>query len=157
MDDISYTYHDLLHIYIQTRRGDHIHSDFKDYYAKLLELLGPLFEVDFSAASPSRGPLWMLFYSAVNSYLSLRTPWSNFLEAGLIVQKIKQLGPQGEQIFQLSEQIEDATRRSREAHLQLLDELFISIYGSRDLVVTSQDLKARGFDDTKKPQIEDYW
>jgi hypothetical protein len=46
---------------------------------------------------------------------------------------------------------------SREAHLQLLYELFECIYGKRDLVVTSQDLQAKGFDDSNEPRMADYW
>lgn len=155
--DFRYDYRQLVLTYIQTMRNDHIHADFKNYYARLLTLLEQVFEVDFSSPPSSQRALWMLFQATVSSYLSLRTPWSNFLEAGLIVKRIEQLGSQGEKIFQLSTQIEELEQSSREAHLQLIYELFERIYGKRDLVVTSQDLKARGFDDSKEPQITDYW
>jgi hypothetical protein len=99
----------------------------------------------------------MLFRATVKSYLRLTTPFSGFLEAGLIVGKIEQLGPQGETIFRLNNNIEELTEKSGETHLQLLYDLFTAIYGKRDLIVTTHDLKARGFDDSKEPRIEDYW
>jgi hypothetical protein len=157
MDESTYDYRELVQTYIQTERKDHPHAAFEQYYARLLTLLERVFEVDFSSPPSSQGALWMLFQATVRSYVSLRTPWSNFLEAGLIVQKIEQLGPQGEKIFQLSKHIEELTQSSRDAHLQLIHDLFTCVYGKRDLVVTSQDLKARGFDDSKEPQISDYW
>lgn len=153
----DYDYHELMQTYIQTERKDYPHPDFQKYYARLLALLAQMFEVDFSSPPPSQHALWMLFQATVRSYVSLRTPWSNFLEAGLIVQKIEQLGSQGEKICQLSKQIEELTQSSREAHLQLIYDLFTCVYGKRDLIVTSQDLKARGFDDAKEPHLRDYW
>ena len=156
-DDDRYDYHKLVQTYIETKRHDHPHADFKNYYTELLTLLEQLFGVDFSSPPAPQRTLWMLFQATVHSYLKLGTPWSNFLETGLIVHKIEQLGSQRERIFQLSKQIDELTQSSREAHLQLIYDLFISIYGERDLVVTAQDLKAKGFDDAKKPRIEDYW
>lgn len=153
----SYDYRKLIQTYIQSRRNDHIHPDFKNYYTGLLTQLEQLFEVDFSSPPSSQHALWMLFRATIDSYLSLRTPWSHFLEAGLLVQKIEALGSQGEKIFSYSKQIEEVTQTSRELHLQVLSDLFECMYGKRDLVVTSQDLTARGFDPSKEPQITDYW
>lgn len=158
MDDISsYNYIELIHTYIQTQRDDHRSPGFKEYYTELLTQLEQLFEVDFASPPPSQLALWMLFRATIDSYLSLRTPWSNFLEAGLLVQKIKALGSQGERIFSCSDQIGGITQTSRELHLQLIYDLFACIYGKRDLVVTSQDLAARGFDTSKEPQAADEW
>lgn len=133
-----------------------MHQDFKTYYTQLLALLEQLFGVDF-AAPPEPAALWMLFMATVDSYLSIRTPWSSFLEEGLIIRKVEALGPQGGNMFRLSQQIQDLSEANREAHLQLLYALFERIYGKHDLVVTSQDLQAKGFDDTKEPKIIDYW
>jgi hypothetical protein len=158
MDDgASYDYRELIQTYIQTQRNDRRHPAFKNYYTGLLTQLEQMFEVDFASPPSSQLALWRLFRTTVASYLSLRTPWSGFLEAGLIVQKIKDLGSQGEKIFLQSTQIEEGTQTSRELHLQLLSDLFECIYGKRDLVVTSQDLAARGFDTSKEPQAADYW
>lgn len=153
----SYGYRELIQTYIQTQRNDHIHPDFKNYYTGLLTQLEQLFEVNFASPPSSGHALWMLFRATVASYLSLRTPLSGFLEAGLLVRKIEALGSQGEHIFPRSRQIEEITQTSRELHLQLLSDLFECIYGKRDLVVTSQDLASRGFDISKEPQVADYW
>lgn len=147
----SYDYRELIQTYIQIQRNAHRDSEFKNYYRELLTQLEQLFEVDFASPLPSQLALWMLFQATVASYLSLRTPWSDFLEAGLIVGKLNDLGSQEEKIFQLSDHIAQLTQTSRETHLQLLSDLFECIYGKRDLVVTSQDLAARGFDTSKVP------
>ena len=152
----SYDYRELIQTYIQTQRNDHRHPDFKNYYTELLTQLEQLFEVDFSSPPSSQRALWMLFRATIDSYLSLRTPWNRFLEAGLLVQKIEALGSEGEKIFTCSKQIEEVTQTSRELHLQLLSDLFECMYGKRDLVVTSQELTAIGFDPSKEPQITDY-
>jgi hypothetical protein len=160
-----YDYRKLVKIYIETQREHHPNLDFKQYYAGLLASLEQFFDVALSSP-PSKPPpgsppaglaLWMLFRATVRSYLRLTTPFSGFLEAGLIIRMIEQLGPQGETIFRLDNNIVELTKKSEETHLQLLYELFTAIYGKRDLVVTSQDLKAKGFDDSKEPRIQDYW
>lgn len=157
MDDISYNYIELIHTYLQTQRNDHRHPDSKNYYTGLLTQLEQLFGVDFASPPPSQLALWMLFRATGASYLSLRTPGSGFLEGGLIVQKIEALGSQGEQMLSSLKQIEEITQTSRELHLQLLYDLFEGIYGKRDLVVTPQELAARGFDTSKAPQEADDW
>jgi hypothetical protein len=98
----------------------------------------------------------MLFRATVDSYLSLRTPWSHFLEEGLIVRTLEEQSDQGETIFHLSDQIAHLTSASREAHLQLVYDLFERIFGKRELVVTSRDLRAQGFDDDNKPEVRDW-
>ncbi|GAB3660051.1 hypothetical protein GCM10027589_21530 [Actinocorallia lasiicapitis] len=40
--------------------------------------------------------LFRLFSSAAESFLGIRTPWSGYLEAGLLHQKLKQTGVTGE-------------------------------------------------------------
>jgi hypothetical protein len=152
----AYGYQDLIRVYIETQRKDS-HPDFKNYYTGLLTHLEQLFEINFASPPSTQRALSMLFRTTIDSYLSLRTPWSGFLEAGLIVKKIQALGPQGEEIFSHSDQIEETTQTSREHHLQLLFHLCEAIYGKRDRVVTSQELAARGFDTSKEPRIEDYW
>ena len=153
----SYGYRELIQTYIQTQRNNHIHPDFKNHYSGLLTQLEQLFEVDFASPPSSGLALWILFQATIASYLSLRTPWSGFLEVGLIVKKIRDLGSQGEKILPQITQIEEVTQTSQELHLHLLSDLFECIYGKRDLVVTSQDLAARSFDTSKEPQAADYW
>jgi hypothetical protein len=156
MTDRTYDYRALVQTYLETERND-VHPDVKVYYRKLLALLEQCFGIHLAQPPPAQGALWMLFRSTVHSYLSLRTPWSHFLEEGLIVRQLDDLGAQGQAIFQRSDQIAQLTKASREAHLQLLYDLFECIYGKQELVVTSHDLRAKGFDDAQKPDPTDYY
>ena len=129
MDSDSFNYLDLIHTYIETRKSHHIHPDFKDYYGELLTHLEQLFQIDFSVSPPGRSGIAMYFRAAIDSYLSLRTPGSNFLEAGLIFKQIDALGSQGEAILPLNREIEELTQKNRELHLQFIYTLFECAYG----------------------------
>lgn len=154
MTDHQYTYQDLVLTYIETRRTD-LHPAAKAHYARLLALLEQSFGVKLTSPPAAQAALGMLFRATVDSYLSLRTPWSHFLEEGLIVRQLEDLGTRGQTIFQRSDQIAQLTHASREAHLQLLYDLFECIFGKQELIVTSGDLRAKGFDDANKPQMTD--
>ena len=153
MDDRSYDVRALVQTYIETRRDTG--PALKAYYLKLLSLLQRQFGVDFAAPPASRVALSILFRATVDSYLSQRTPWSHFLEEGLIVRQVEDLGDPGETILRLTNQIAQFTIASRETHLQMLYVLFENIYGRRETVVTSADLRAQGFDDANKPDVLD--
>ena|ERR1051326_1462140 len=154
--DRTYGYRALVQAYIETERSD-THPDIKAYHRKLLALLEQHFGVTLASPPKTQPALWMLFRSTVHSYLSLRTPWSHFLEEGLLVRKLEDMGAQGQAIFERSDQIAQLTNASREAHLQMLYDLFECIYGKHALVVTSHDLRAKGFDDAQKPDPTDYY
>ncbi|MYS23640.1 hypothetical protein GA0115240_154731 [Streptomyces sp. DvalAA-14] len=102
-------------------------------------------------------PLLMLLRSTARSYLSVRTPWSDYLEAGLLVKRLEQAGPVGERVFAASHRIEEAVTISREAHMEILDALAQHVLGDQaEAVFTSGDLLADGFDDTRRPEASDY-
>ncbi|GAB3841460.1 hypothetical protein ACFPIJ_43855 [Dactylosporangium cerinum] len=93
--------------------------------------------------------LLMLFSSTAASVLALRTPWSNFLEAGLLIMKVEQAGPPGARVMAESARINTLTAESRQAHLAILDDLAAIMLGDRaELTFTPAELQAMGVDDT---------
>lgn len=155
MHDRTYTFRDLIQAYIATWRH-YPHSDFDAYYRRLLEVLQSLFDVRFDGTDV-RGELLpgiypmaalMVFRSTVDSYLAIRTPWSGYLEAGL---GVAELAKRYSLVF------DDLAERNRQAHLELLDTLFIMLYGSIERIFTSADLREAGFDDSTEPNTADYW
>jgi hypothetical protein len=91
----------------------------------------------------------MLFNSTAASLVALRTPWSTFLEAGLLVKKVEAAGPDGARVMEASSRIETLTAESRRAHLDILDALVTVMLGDRaDLTFIPADLHALGVDDT---------
>src|SRR5579871_645214 len=113
---MDYDYRVLVQTYIETQQYQNARPDIKAYYADLLALLEQGFGVDFAAPPASGRALWMLFRATVDSYLSLRTPWSHFLEAGLIVRKLEDLSDQGQSIFHLRDR---KSTRLNSSHVEI--------------------------------------
>ena len=49
-----------------------------------------------------------------------------------------------------------AVKASRTAHREMLQALFVGIFGECRHVVTSRELRQAGFDDSHEPDITDY-
>jgi hypothetical protein len=97
-----------------------------------------------------------LFASTADSLLALRTPWSGFLEAGLLVRKVEEAGQHGVNIMTASERIDTLVAESRLHHLEMLDALVAAMLGDRaDLAFSQADLHAIGIDDVE-PGPADY-
>ncbi|MBI4751893.1 MAG: hypothetical protein HY774_25695 [Acidobacteria bacterium] len=154
-----YDYKVLVEAYVRTQREDYVHPDFAAYYQSLCAVLEKQFEVRFSAEyfSDSKAALWMLFESTVGSLLRITTPWDAFLEETLIVSTLQKSGNAGKRIDQASQTILQATRESRQAHLEILHELFALMYSKTDVIITSEQLALVGFDDSQEPDIRDYY
>jgi hypothetical protein len=154
-----YNFKILIEAYVYTRRESFIHDDFKIYYSALLAKLEELFgiQISFEKLSPEKKPLWMLFQSTIYSLLSIRTPWSGFLDETLVVSRLKECGEYEESIYQFSKLIMQAAHTSEEAHHQMLYALFKCIFGDVNTVITSEQLLIAGFDDSKEPDIADYF
>ncbi len=157
--DRPYTSRVLIEAYIYTCRKDFVHSDFLEYYGSLLKVLETRFDVEMSyhTLSFDQKILWMLFESTVRSLLRVSSPWSNYLEAGLLHRKLRERPEINHPIEQASATIHDANRESMTAHYEMLETLFLAIFGNRPQVVTSKDLLADGFDDSREPDITDYY
>lgn len=124
--------------------------------AGLQTLFGLTLTMQSISSIPGAVPLFMLFNSTVDSCLALRTPWSFFLEEGLLNRRLDEVGSPGVRINEASERIAQLTDQSRQAHLDILAELLRVFLGERsDLVFTSADLRAIDVDDTP-PNMLDY-
>jgi hypothetical protein len=160
MNNRQYTYKELIEAYINAERDDYIHEDFKNYYVglfkKLTELFGIRFRMEELGNFPddefwpgvSKGAALMVFQSTVRSYLSITTPFAGFIEFGLGV---------GDLYDAYGRKLEEMAEENRKAHLNLLDALFKMMSGAVDRVVTSQELREAGFDDSKEPKKADYY
>jgi len=155
-----YTYKVLINAYVYTQRNDFFHADFKDYYTSLVGALEEIFTVklcNVDTSSLDRKVLWGLFTETVHSLLKIGTPWSGYLEAGLLVKKLQDAGDAGKAVFAASERINVATAESELAHYEMLHHLFIAMFGERQQVLTSEDLLKQGFDDAHEPEFKNYY
>ena len=154
-----YDYKVLIEAYLRTQGAGFDHPDFIGYYARLVKVLESALDVELKRDrfSFNQKVLWALFNGTVNSLCRIGTPWSGFLEEGLIVTKLEAAGERGEKILQASDRIGAATRESKENHYEMLYGLFELIYGEREKVISSAELLTVGFDDSLEPDIIDYY
>ena len=155
-----YDYKALVLAYINTQHEHYVHDDFLNYYKGLVGVLETALgvQVSFEALSDvHKRALWMLFNSTVRSYLRTGTPWDNFLDESLVVVSLEKMGENGAVVFRASERIGELASASREQHLALLYTLFECMFGRPAVVLTSNQLREYGFDDSKEPKIEDYY
>lgn len=153
----EYGYKELLHVYIEAQRvrGAWVSEEVRSYYPRLLSHLEEAFgfRLSFDAVEDfDKKVLFSLFRNTAESYKDLRNPWSNYQEATLIIRKLEEAGVGGQRILDLSDEIREKTKENAELHLQMLYELFECIYGPTHTVVTSEQLLATGFDDSKEPR-----
>jgi hypothetical protein len=154
-----YDYRVLIEAYIYTQRKN-LHSDFEVYYASLLEALQEQFGIRLSHEGHATLPqkvFWMLFQSTVRSLLQITSPWADYLDESLLVIKLEESGELGRIVRRASGVIGEANKASEAAHREMLCALFEAIFGECQRVVTSQDLLAAGFDDSKEPDIVNYY
>jgi hypothetical protein len=155
-----YDYRVLIETYIYTQRKDFLHSDFEVYYASLLEALQVQFGIRLSHEGHTTLPqkvFWMLFQSTVRSLLQITSPWADFLDETLLVKKLEESGELGTIVNRASGVIGEANKASETAHREMLCVLFQAIFGECHRVVTSQELLTAGFDDSKEPDIVNYY
>ena len=154
-----YDFRGLIQAYIYTQRQDFVHRDFGRYYGELLKVLETQFGVRLARDGvPSHHRvLWFLFDSTVSSLLAITTPWSGYLEAGLLHTKLDQLGEPGKAVYRASCEIEKVAGDSEAAHRKILETLFVVFFGDCQQIITSEDLKRAGFDDSREPTLSDYY
>lgn len=157
--DRPYDFRVLIEAYIYTQRKDFVHSDFTTYYAALLEALQRLFGIRFSRDDLrfTQKVLWMLFQSTVRSLLQITSPWDGYLEAGLLHKKLEESGEPGGIVDRASAVIFEANKASEAARREILYALFQAIFGECQQVVSSEHLCKAGFDDSKEPDIVNYY
>lgn len=154
-----YDYRVLIETYIYAQRKDFVHSDFTNYYASLLEALQRLFGIRLSREGLSfeHRVLWGLFQNAIGSLLQVTDPWAGYLEAGLLHKKLEGCGEEGRIVYMASRKIVEVNQVSEAAHREVLCALFRAMFGECDRIVTSEELREAGFDDSKEPDIANYY
>ena len=154
-----YDFRVLIEAYIYTQRKDFVHSDFTNYYASLLDALQGLFGIRLSrdGLSFDQKVLWSLFQNTVGSLLQITNPWAGYLEAGLLHKKLEESGEAGRTVERASRVIGEANEASEAAHREILYALSRAIFGECDRVVTSDELREAGFDDSNEPNIVNYY
>lgn len=153
-----YDFRALIEAFIYTRRS-YVHDDFTNYYTGLLHALEGLFSIRLSdeGLSFSQRVLWTLFSGTTSSLLQITHPWEWYLEAGLLHRKLEESGEPGRAVDRASVTIIEACKVSAAAHREMLCALFVAIFGECSRVVTSEELAAAGFDDSREPNISDYY
>lgn len=100
--------------------------------------------------------LFHLFESTTRSLLALTTPWSGFLEAGLLHRRLEATGEPAVRVMDASHRIESRVIESRQDHLLILDELLAVLLGDRaDRTFTAADLREAGVD-PEPPSTEEF-
>jgi hypothetical protein len=154
-----YDFRVLIEAYVYTQRQDFVHPDFGAYYAGLLASLERLFGLRLARDELSHRQriLWSLFNSTVRSLLQVSTPWDGYLETGLLVRTLEESGETAVLVERASTAISEAAKASRTAHREMLQALFVGIFGECRHVVTSEELRQAGFDDSCEPDITNYY
>jgi len=153
-----YDFRVLIEVFIYTRRG-YVHDDFTNYYKELLQTLEGLFGIRLSSEGLEfrQRIFWSHFEITVRSLLQITHPWEGYLEDSLLNIKLAECGERGQRVFEASKVIGEACKTSAAAHREMLYALFTAIFGECSRVVTSEELAAAGFDDSREPNTSDYF
>ena len=156
-----YDYRVLIEAYIYSKRPDFVNRPaYSTYYASLLEALERQFGIQMSTKRLTTVPqkvFWLLFQTTVRSLLQITSPWADFIDESLLVIKLNENGELREIVDRASRAIGEANMASEAAHREMLDALFHAIFGVRQQVVTSEELLAAGFDDSREPNFTDFY
>lgn len=138
---------ELLEAYLESRRPQ-VHPIMTDHVQKTL--------VAFETALGVRIPqsredvpvgslaMFMLFRATVESLLSLRTPLSTFLDAGLIFTKLEAAGDGGAAVLRSLDSTAAGAKIMRESQLAILLELLRMFLGGANPSVTMDEVRATG-------------
>src|SRR3569832_450838 len=130
-----------------------------EYYTSLLDALERVFGIRMSLEGlATREKVFLLhFRSTVRSLLQISNPWENYLDESLLVRKLDENPELATTVRRTTHAICAANATSEAAHREMLDALFRAIFGECDRVVTSDELLAAGFDDSREPNSADYY
>jgi predicted acetyltransferase len=178
-----YDYKALLQVFINAQKQNWVHEDFEKYHTTMLAKLEEAFGIELSKEGlasyvETYGGCWMywgLIKSTVDNYMRGGVPGYGFIEGGPLAgleflgegrprSRMYQLkgddelnAKQAQIVRQAHRKVEDLHNQYKKALLELLYSHFELLYGKVETIVTSEDLLALGFDDSKEPQIKDYY
>lgn len=157
----TYTYRDLIETFIKTQRHP-IHPDFTTYHNGLLAALENTLGIVLSepriwerGVPANAQSLWTTFAAAARTYAAVQSPWETILESGAMLHRVKQW-QEGDEVVRQVSVLSGLARETQAAYMDLIVLLFHMMYGEVTQTVTSDDLRAWGFDDTQEPQLQDY-
>lgn len=145
--------------YVDAQRPPYPHGDFRVFWRGRLAALESAYDIrmDPDGLPQTRAAvLWMLFSATVQSFLDMRGPRAGFLEDSLLNVVIEQSDTAELKLRETESRLHSHLEEARKAHLDLLEGLFVCIWGPLEHPLTSAELAARGFDDSTEPQICDY-
>jgi len=157
----TYTYHDLIATFIETQRHP-IHPDFTTYHNGLLTALEDTLGIVLSepriwkrGVPANAQSLWTVFAATARAYAAVQSPWETVLESGAMLHRVKQW-EEGNEVVRRVSVLSGLARETQDAYMALMELLFHMMYGDVTQTVTSDDLRAYGFDDAQEPQLQDY-
>jgi hypothetical protein len=161
----QYGRRDLIDAYLATRgersggyrqESSAYNAALRAYWDGMLDGLERLFEIRLSHREVGNAALFMLFESTTRSLLAITTPWSDFLEAGLLHRKLDETGEVGARVMAASDRIWARAEETREDHREILDALLTVFLGDRaGRTFSAGQLQALGVD-LQRPDSIDY-
>jgi len=148
----------LVSAYVNAQRYQNAAPELRNYWSRLSLTLQLLLNVGIDQPFTERllhmeedenalVGILALFRNTVSSLLSISTPFAGFVEAPPVVYKrYREDGPK----------FHAKAREYRKMHENYLVVLLQSIYGDVSTVVTSEDLREAGFDDSQIPDPYDF-
>ncbi|MEV6347855.1 hypothetical protein [Actinoplanes sp. NPDC051851] len=158
MEERIYRRGDLIQAYLEAQDGwrkgylvdasaynDALHA----HRESLRDGLERLFEIRLTREGlAAHRSLFLLFETTVRSMLAVSTPWSGFLDAGPLLQRLEDAGEPGSRVLEASSRLQHRTGELRDDHRDILDALLTVFLGDRaGSTFTGADLRALGVDD----------
>jgi hypothetical protein len=162
-----YDYKALIGVYISARASERragidpfereCHKHYSALLAKLEGLFGVVLSEWFAVPEGNRRAcsIYPFFRTAVDSLLAITTPLDGWDEAG-VLKDIDECGDVGREARRALEATRRLSAASRGTHYRLLYALFECMYGRVTTVVSSEQLRRAGFDDSKGPVPDPY-
>lgn len=141
----TYNIQSFIEAHVAARRFEGKHPDLATFYAARYRALCLAFGFDVQHLP---GGLPDAFNSAVTAILRTHGAFDGSMEAPRLV---------GALIQRHGAIIDNAVAALRKAHFDLLLDILEVAHGPCDKVVTSDDLRKLGFDDSSPPDSVDYW
>lgn len=156
----TYNQHDLLHAYIAAQRGPYPHEDFRAFRRARLAALEKAFGLSMSDEGTRTADgriLLFIFRGEVAAQVDYMDSGAGVMEGGLLETAIDRNDTPEFGIREKQQRIHSLTAQCAQERLALLESLLVVIWGKSNRTVSSADLLALGFDDSKEPKVEDYW
>lgn len=150
----------VVEAYVDAQRPPYPHEDFRTFRKKRLAALESAYGIRIALDGIRERnllPLSMHFNAVTSSLLGLAGPRAAYLEDSLINTTIARVDTPRLKLIETEALLHDHLKACRQAHLELLDALFVVLWGPIEHPITSTDLAKLGFDDAAEPKIWNYY